>query len=72
MLFYRVKKPDIYDPKTRRTTIPNELLTAAERWKHFPSISNECFEMVSVNIRKTYKMFGARFEEGRGWDYEAF
>lgn len=68
MLYYRVKHGQVHDAKTGRNTIPNELLTATERWKHFPSISNACFEMVDVNSHKTYKMFGVRFQNGTGWD----
>lgn len=68
MLYYRVKLGDVYDHKSERTTIPNELLTATERWKHFPSLSNRCFEIVHVNSHKTYKMFGVRFQDGTGRD----
>ena len=68
MMYYRVKKGDVYDPKTERTTIPNELLTATERWSHFPSLPNTYFESVNVNSHKTYKMFGVRFQNGTGWD----
>lgn len=61
MNYYRVKISDIYDPVSGYTTISNELLTEKERYKQFPYLHTDCFEMVHVSKKQTYFSFGARF-----------
>jgi hypothetical protein len=64
MKYYRpvTEKHDYF---TGYTTIPGELLTERERNTKFRYLSDLVFEVVEVSRKKTYFMFGARFEAGK-------
>ena len=62
MKFYKVVRDNVYDYLTGYTTIKNELLTEKERARKFKAVSGSCFQPVEVSRKKTYWLFGARFE----------
>lgn len=75
MLYYRVKIPDkLYRFNGYLQTVRNELYTPAEiRRYSIPDRHNckmrlEWLEPVNVSKRRTYWLFGARFENGKGWN----
>ena len=51
-----------HDRFTGWTTIPGELLTEKERERRFRYLPDEIFQKVYVSKKRTYKMFGVRFE----------
>lgn len=61
MLYYK-PKIEKHDYFTGWTTIPGELLTEKERERRFRYLPDKIFEKVYVSKKRTYKMFGARFE----------
>lgn len=62
MKFYKVVVDDKHDYFTGYTTVKNELLTEKERNKKFRYLSDDVFQVVEVSKKKTFWMFGARFE----------
>lgn len=62
MKFYKVVVGDKHDYFTGYTTIKNELLTEKERNTKFRYLYDDVFTIVDVSKKKTYWMFGARFE----------
>lgn len=62
MKFYKVVIDGQRDNRTGYETIKNELITEKELQKHFPIVPIDCFRVVNVSKKKTYWMFGARFE----------
>jgi hypothetical protein len=63
MRYYQVITGDVHDPKTGYTTVLNELLTASEILKKFPSLDERHFIPVSINKNHTHFFFGARFAD---------
>lgn len=61
MLYYRAKG-EYTDWLNKRTTVTNELYTQKERDKKVRYLPDRCFEKVEISSRKTFWMFGARFE----------
>ena len=70
MRFLRVTKDGKHDYFTGYTTIGGELLTERERNTKFRYLQDDCFESVEVSKKNTFWCFGARFEIGKGHDYE--
>ena len=62
MKFYKVVVGDKHDYFTGYTTIKNELLTEKERNTKFRYLYDDVFTVVDVSKKKTFWMFGARFE----------
>ena len=61
MLFYRATK-EAHDYFTGYTTIKNELITQRERDTKFRYLKDSVFEEVNISKKKTFWIFGARFE----------
>lgn len=62
MKFYKVAKDNVHDYFTGYTTVKNELLTEKERNSKFRYLTDDVFQVVEVSKKKTFWMFGARFE----------
>ena len=65
MLFYRATR-EAHDYFTGYTTVKNELVTQKERDTKFRYLMDTVFEKVDVSKKKTYWLFGARFEKQSG------
>lgn len=61
MRYYRATK-EAYDHFTGWTLIAGELVTPHERNTRFRYLSDLCFEEVEVSRKRTYRMFGVRWE----------
>ena len=70
MKYYRVVVDGVRDPSTGYETIYNELITEREKEKKFPRLKNTVFEHVNVSRRAVYWLFGARFQNGTGSNYD--
>ena len=62
MKYYRVNR-EVHDRLTFCDSIIGELLTVKERKLLYPTISDECFDTVSVKKTETHTFFGARFPD---------
>lgn len=62
MKFYKVVRGDVYDYFTGYATILNELVTQRERDTKFRYLKDDVFTVVDVSKKKTFLIFGARFE----------
>ena len=62
MLYYRAKA-EKHDYFTGYTTILGELLTQRERYTKFRYLSDDIFDTVEVSRKRTFTMFGCRFEK---------
>lgn len=62
MKFYKTVKDNVHDYFTGYTTVKNELLTEKERNSKFRYLTDDVFQVVEVSKKKTFWMFGARFE----------
>ena len=62
MKFYKVTKDNVHDYFTGYTTVKNELVTEKERNRKFRYLNDDVFQVVDVNKKETFWMFGARFE----------
>ena len=63
MLYYRAKA-EKHDYFTGYTAIPGELLTQRERDTKFRYLSDDIFDTVEVSRKRTFMMFGCRFQMG--------
>ena len=63
MKFYKAKI-EAHDYFTGYTTCIGELVTERERHSKFRYLTDDVFSIVEVSKKKTYWMFGARFERG--------
>lgn len=52
-----------HDYFTGYTTVKNELITEKERNTRFRYLSDSVFQKVEVSKKKTFFMFGCRFEK---------
>ena len=62
MLYYRANA-EKHDYSTGYTTIIGELLTQRERDSKFRYLSDDVFDVVEVSRKRTFTMFGCRFEK---------
>ena len=63
MKFYKAKI-EAHDYFTGYTTCIGELVTEKERNSKFRYLTDDVFSIVEVSKKKTYWMFGVRFERG--------
>lgn len=61
MKFYKAVA-EKYDYFTGYTTVVGELVTQRERDTKFRYLADDVFTVVNVSKKKTFWMFGARFE----------
>ena len=61
MQYYQVIKDGVFDHKTGYTTIQNELVTKKERKRCFPTLTDACFQEITLPKTNTFHSFGARF-----------
>lgn len=61
MLYYKPKR-EAHDYFTGWTTVLDELLTEKERNRRFRYLPDSVFRKVYVSRKRTYKIFGIRFE----------
>lgn len=63
MKYYKVTRDNVHDYFTGYTTIKNELVTEHERNTKFRYLQDYVFQAVEISRKKTYWLFGARFEK---------
>lgn len=64
MKYFKALTDNVTDKKTGYFTVKNELITASERERNYPTLSDANFTQVEVSQKNVYFFFGARFENG--------